>query len=509
MRARLLAAAAAAMLAFTGCTGAPPPAPAPSTSAAPASGAPTPEQAAAAWARQGAREAAPVASAPITTGELAGGTFHVFSVRATDASTRLEYVVTHPSVTQANNTLKGANRVPLLPVLTAGGVEHRVTEFQRINGWGVLAVSQFYVAPTPHPLFASYAPLPADVTSVQVSTPLIEGSLTVPVQRGAEPVPAGTPDLPSLGRAVYGDNRTPAQQDPLIVNLHGVRRLDGVTAIYYSVTLPEGAPDTSITYWGGSSTMLSRVPTIGDSFAATFGILDRAEMVGYSQYGGPNRTQRCDDRQLNKGLGAVAKVCWALLPPVTASTTKVDVVVGGLNLVQDVPVSDGPMAPHSAAEVPELGSGWPVIPAESIAAATAKSLADSTAPLRDVAKQGAITTSGEQLDLDTTVLFDYNSAQLSAGAQGVLAQTAQQVRATGRTGVVSVTGHTDSEGPDAANRELSKRRAQAVADALAPLLGGGFSFAVEGKGESEPAQPNDTEAGRAANRRVTVLPPPG
>ena len=49
--------------------------------------------------------------------------------------------------------------------------------------------------------------------------------------------------------------------------------------------------------------------------------------------------------------------------------------------------------------------------------------------------------------------------------------------------------------------------AQAVADALGPLLGPGYSFTVEGKGETEPVASNDTDAGKAANRRVTILPP--
>jgi outer membrane protein OmpA-like peptidoglycan-associated protein len=65
-------------------------------------------------------------------------------------------------------------------------------------------------------------------------------------------------------------------------------------------------------------------------------------------------------------------------------------------------------------------------------------------------------------------------------------------------------GHTDSVGTAQYNQSLSERRARSVGNYL--ILKGVPSARVEvtGRGESEPVQSNDTDAGRAANRRVEV-----
>ncbi len=70
---------------------------------------------------------------------------------------------------------------------------------------------------------------------------------------------------------------------------------------------------------------------------------------------------------------------------------------------------------------------------------------------------------------------------------------------------VEVIGHTDNTGRSGYNQDLSQRRAQAVA---ALLQGGGVSasrIAAYGRGESQPVASNDTEAGRAQNRRVEII----
>ena len=71
---------------------------------------------------------------------------------------------------------------------------------------------------------------------------------------------------------------------------------------------------------------------------------------------------------------------------------------------------------------------------------------------------------------------------------------------------VRITGHTDSDGENAANLDLSKRRAEAVKKALSAE----FSIAAErmqtdGKGEESPAGPNDSAEGKANNRRVEFV----
>jgi outer membrane protein OmpA-like peptidoglycan-associated protein len=71
---------------------------------------------------------------------------------------------------------------------------------------------------------------------------------------------------------------------------------------------------------------------------------------------------------------------------------------------------------------------------------------------------------------------------------------------------VKIIGHTDSDGDDAANLELSKRRAQSVKDALTKEFGIDASrMETDGKGESQPSDKNDTAPGKANNRRVEFV----
>ncbi|MFT3875687.1 MAG: OmpA family protein [Propioniciclava sp.] len=510
MKLRLAAVASLASLSLVACVPTngdhtpSPTVPAPSTPTGAA-------EAATALVRAGAREATPVASAPITAeGELQGGTFHVYSVRATGTSTRLDYVITHPSAKTASGILDDRVRSPWLPTLKAGEVTYSMTQYQMASGvWAPVAANQYELRPDPSPLFGSYGPLPATVTEVEVATPLIDAPLTIPVDRVAETPPSGSADVPVLGRAVYRDQFDAGHADPLILSLHGVRRLDNATALYYSAVFPEGVTPVRLTWWGGGSNVLNQRFAGSFPFTKNFGLLDRAAMKGYSQLGPTTFDYGCTYDALGPAVAGdqLAHLCWALLPALDPATQQVDVVLGGKALLQDVPVSSGAMTPVSTEEAPALGTGWPEIPADRLAKVTADLATLSTGDLRNVAKEGAITSSGEQLDLDSTVLFDYNQATLTPGAQAVLTATAEKIKAAGRSGTVSVTGHTDSDGSDLANLDLSKRRARAVADALAPLLGSGYTFTVDGKGEAEPAMPNETETGKAANRRVTVLPP--
>ena len=68
---------------------------------------------------------------------------------------------------------------------------------------------------------------------------------------------------------------------------------------------------------------------------------------------------------------------------------------------------------------------------------------------------------------------------------------------------VSITGHTDSKGSDAYNMALGMRRSQAVKDRLIELgLSSSRIRSVDSKGESEPIATNETDEGRAQNRRI-------
>ena len=71
---------------------------------------------------------------------------------------------------------------------------------------------------------------------------------------------------------------------------------------------------------------------------------------------------------------------------------------------------------------------------------------------------------------------------------------------------VKIVGHTDSDGVDDANLDLSKRRAESVKSDLAKTYSiDSGRLATEGKGESQPIAPNDLGINKAKNRRVEFI----
>jgi outer membrane protein OmpA-like peptidoglycan-associated protein len=71
---------------------------------------------------------------------------------------------------------------------------------------------------------------------------------------------------------------------------------------------------------------------------------------------------------------------------------------------------------------------------------------------------------------------------------------------------LKIVGHTDADGDNTSNLELSRKRAEAVKNALASVYGIDASrLATEGKGETEPVSDNGTSDGKAQNRRVEFI----
>ena len=69
---------------------------------------------------------------------------------------------------------------------------------------------------------------------------------------------------------------------------------------------------------------------------------------------------------------------------------------------------------------------------------------------------------------------------------------------------IQIEGHTDSVGSEKANLELSTKRASNIYEYLIGKGGNKNNISYKGLGESEPVAPNDTEEGRAKNRRTQV-----
>jgi outer membrane protein OmpA-like peptidoglycan-associated protein len=103
------------------------------------------------------------------------------------------------------------------------------------------------------------------------------------------------------------------------------------------------------------------------------------------------------------------------------------------------------------------------------------------------------------------ILFDVNSDNIKSESYGTLKEMANVLKEYGDL-KVKIVGHTDADGKDADNLDLSKRRAAAVKVALSKEFGIDESrMETDGKGESEPIDKNDTPAGKANNRRVEFI----
>ena len=117
----------------------------------------------------------------------------------------------------------------------------------------------------------------------------------------------------------------------------------------------------------------------------------------------------------------------------------------------------------------------------------------------------SVTRIGDNITLNMpgNVTFATDSADLNASFYDVLNSVALVLNEYEQT-VIEVAGHTDSTGSDSYNQQLSERRAASVASYLATRNVRRDRMIEVGMGEQRPIAPNDTDAGRQANRRVEL-----
>ncbi len=102
------------------------------------------------------------------------------------------------------------------------------------------------------------------------------------------------------------------------------------------------------------------------------------------------------------------------------------------------------------------------------------------------------------------VLFDKDEATIRPEAEETLQAIVDDIAERGAVTAIRVEGHTDDVGSDQHNLDLSERRAAAVADWLVDAGLDRDLMTTEGLGEGHPRADNDTEEGRAENRRVVI-----
>ena len=200
----------------------------------------------------------------------------------------------------------------------------------------------------------------------------------------------------------------------------------------------------------------------------------------------------------------------------------------GVNLIDKIDIAAGAVAPDfggisallkAAADIPNFrftveGATLTLTgtaPSEEIKAgveAAAKSGWPDLQVINNIAITGAAPSCDNlqatiDADLAAPVKFQTGSDRLTADGEQQLAAVVPSVKAC--AGVkLTVVGHTDSTGTDAINQPLSENRAKAVAAYLVSQGIPADSVSSEGVGSSQPVASNDTEAGRAQNRRTEI-----
>jgi len=109
-----------------------------------------------------------------------------------------------------------------------------------------------------------------------------------------------------------------------------------------------------------------------------------------------------------------------------------------------------------------------------------------------------------RVNVPSDISFDVGQAAIKPNFRSVLDNFAQSLAQNPST-TVTIVGHTDSTGSASINEPLSLQRADATRDYLVTRGVASNRFSIDGRGEREPVAENDSDAGRARNRRVEIF----
>jgi outer membrane protein OmpA-like peptidoglycan-associated protein len=107
------------------------------------------------------------------------------------------------------------------------------------------------------------------------------------------------------------------------------------------------------------------------------------------------------------------------------------------------------------------------------------------------------------LNMPSNITFDVDRAEVKPDFYDTL-ESVGLVLAEYNQSYIDVLGHTDSDGADDYNFDLSRRRANSVAQYLVSQQLDPNRFSVEGRGEREPIASNSSSSGKSRNRRVEI-----
>jgi outer membrane protein OmpA-like peptidoglycan-associated protein len=116
-----------------------------------------------------------------------------------------------------------------------------------------------------------------------------------------------------------------------------------------------------------------------------------------------------------------------------------------------------------------------------------------------------VQVTNRELAILEQIQFATGTADIAKESDPLLETVANTLKAHPELELLSIEGHTDNVGPAWLNRQLSAKRAAAVLDRLVTLGIERKRFKSAGFGDARPIAPNDSDTGRAKNRRVEFL----
>lgn len=335
-----------------------------------------------------------------------------------------------------------------------------------------------------------------------------------PGESGTTPDDVSGQEVPVLGSVTMtADRKSGADQGVALV--HGVRRIPGGTVLYWSGGTESGS-DAAWNSFGNSRVDRYKGQFSSVSEPRLIDVPNRKVYAPLAVAGGPNgeTTIASPNAALpdRNGGGGVFHTFYAVMPELPENLTSIDVQFASRDVVQNVPIETGVLEPAVPQDEKPLrmGEGWPEIDLAAVADPLRPEESVFTLRLTTSNLDGSLieerTEKAVTVDVSSDVLFAVDAAELNPKAATVLQRAADSVSSAAAVSEIQIVGHTDSSGTDAHNQKLSQDRAQAVAEALKPLITlSDVEYRVSGRGASDPVAKNSTKEGRERNRRVSIV----
>lgn len=200
-------------------------------------------------------------------------------------------------------------------------------------------------------------------------------------------------------------------------------------------------------------------------------------------------------RTLALSLGAVAVLAGGCAN--MTETQRSTAIGGGLGALAGAAIGDSKGAAAVGAGVGALGGYiWSTQMAKKKAAMEQATAGTGVAVTQTADNQ-------LKLNIPSDISFDTGRADIKSNLRPILDQFAQGLSNQPNT-EIRIIGHTDSTGSDSINNPLSVNRAASARDYLAARGVDGRRIQIDGRGSREPVADNNTESGRARNRRIEI-----